>query len=129
MLPGNPSGADEGLERVIGTLLRVGVILAALVVLLGGVFYLARYGATLPHYRMFSGEPADLRSVPGILREVIAFRPRGVIQFGLLLLIATPVARVAISIFAFALRKDRLYVIVTLIVFSLLLYSLSGGGF
>ena len=51
------------------------------------------------------------------------------IQLGLLVLIATPIARVAFSLVAFALQRDRIYVIVTLIVLAVLLYSLTGGHF
>jgi uncharacterized membrane protein len=49
------------------------------------------------------------------------------IQLGLLLLIATPVARVAFSVAAFAMQRDRLYVVVALIVLAVLMYSLTGG--
>ncbi len=119
---------DEQMDRIISILLRTGVLISALVVLVGGIFYLIRYGTTLPEYGVFHGEPADLRSVPGILKDVLALSRRGIIQFGLLLLIATPVARVAFSIFAFALQRDRTYVIITLIVLGVLLYSLAGGG-
>lgn len=119
---------DEQVEQIVGTLLRSGVIVAALVVLAGGVFYLIHFGTSLPDYRVFRGEPAYLRSVSGIIGEVLSFRIRGLIQFGLLLLIATPVARVAFSILAFTLQRDRTYVIVTLIVFAVLMYSLIGGG-
>lgn len=119
---------DEQVERIVGTLLRSGVIIAALVVLVGGILYLIRYGATSPDYRVFRGEPANLRSVSGIVRGALSFRSRGVIQLGLLLLIATPVARVIFSVFAFALQRDRIYVIVTLIVLAVLIYSLAGGG-
>jgi uncharacterized membrane protein len=119
---------DEQVDRIISTILRNGVVAAALVVLVGGILYLLRYGTTPPDYRVFRGEPADLRSVSGIVRDVLSFRTRGMIQFGLLLLIATPVARVAFSVLAFALQRDRTYVIVTLIVFAVLIYSLVGGG-
>jgi len=112
------------MDDIIGTLLRVGVALAALVVLVGGILYLHRYGNTFPDYRVFHGEPSDLRSVAGILRDMPAFRSRGIIQCGLLLLIATPLVRVAFAVVAFALQRDRTYVTVTLIVLSLLLYSL-----
>jgi uncharacterized membrane protein len=46
---------------------------------------------------------------------------------GLLLLIATPVARVAFSVIGFALEKDWMYVVITLIVLALLIYSLSSS--
>jgi uncharacterized membrane protein len=120
--------SDEKMEQIIGTLLISGVIAAALIVLVGGVLYLIRYGATLPDYTVFRGEPVELRSVSGIITDALSFRIHGVIQLGLLLLIATPVARVAFSIFAFALQRDRTYVVVTLIVLGVLIYSLVGGG-
>jgi uncharacterized membrane protein len=50
-----------------------------------------------------------------------------VIQLGLILLIATPVARVALSLLAFAVQKDKMYVVVTAIVLGLLVYSLFFG--
>jgi uncharacterized membrane protein len=67
--------------------------------------------------------------VEGILGQVRAWRGRGIIQLGLLLLIATPVARVAFSVVAFALERDRLYVGITLIVLAVLAFSLAGGHF
>ncbi len=119
---------DEQMEQVVGNLLRIGVVIAALVVLAGGVLYLIRFGSNLPHYAVFSGEPADLRSVSGIIRNILQLHSRAIIQLGLLLLIATPVARVAFSILAFALQRDRTYVVVTLIVLGVLIYCLTGGG-
>jgi uncharacterized membrane protein len=128
MVEPKPALTDEQMDRIISILLRTGVLISALVVLAGGIFYLIRYGTALPEYGVFRGEPADLRSVPGILKDVLALDCRGIIQFGLLLLVATPVARVAFSILAFSLQRDRTYVIITLIVLGVLLYSLAGGG-
>ncbi len=120
--------SDEQVEEIVGNLLRSGVIAAAIVVLAGGIIHLIRYGGNLPDYAIFRGEPAEFRSVGGIVKAAFALRSRGLIQLGLLLLIATPVARVAFCIYAFVLKRDRLYVIVTLIVLGVLLYSLAGGG-
>ncbi len=117
---------DQQVEAILGNLLRIGVILAAVVVLVGGVLYLIHYGATLPDYRIFHGEPTDLRSVSGIVKDVLDLRRRGTIQFGLLLLIATPIARVVFSVFAFARQRDHVYVSITLFVLIVLLYSLIG---
>src|SRR6202007_228657 len=105
-----------------------GVLLSALVVLIGASIYLVRHGRAPVDYRVFRGEPADLRSVRGIIRDALALRAQGIIQFGLLLLIATPVARVAFSIFGFAEERDRMYVALTVIVFAILLYSLLGSA-
>jgi len=119
--------SDERLARWIGNLLRVGVGTAAAVVLLGGVLYLARHGGEMPSYRVFHGEPSQLRSVGGILRSAPQLGGRGIIQLGLLLLIATPIARVAFAVLGFAMERDRTYVLVSLIVLATLLFSLAGG--
>jgi uncharacterized membrane protein len=118
---------EPRLEKIVGNLLRVGVLLAAVVVFGGGVLYLIRHGAISPDYRVFHGEPADLRSVSGIVTDALSLQSRGIMQLGLLLLVATPIARVAFSVLAFAQQHDRTYVIVTLIVLAVLLYSLVGG--
>jgi uncharacterized membrane protein len=127
-MAGERSWTDRRMDVVIGNLLRYGVLLSALVVLFGGVLYLARHGHSPTDYRVFRGEPSDLRGVGGILRDAVAFNGRGVIQFGLLLLIATPVARVAFSIFGFAGEHDRMYVVVASIVLLVLAYSLIGSA-
>jgi uncharacterized membrane protein len=118
---------DVYVEELIGNLLQTGVILASSVVLCGGIIYLVRHGASEPQYHVFVGEPTDLRAVSGILRDALTLRGRGFIQLGLLLLIATPIARVAFSVVAFAIQRDRLYVTVTLLVLGILLYSLTSG--
>jgi len=118
---------DERVELIVGNLLRAGVTMAASVVALGGTIFLIRHGRELPHYHVFAGEPTSLRTVGGILSGAMTLRGREIIQFGLLLLIATPVARVAFSVVAFALERDRLYVVITLVVLGILLFSLAGG--
>ncbi len=125
---GSKPWSDENVEEIMGNLLRSGVIASALIVLAGAVLYLIHYGATPPAYSMFRGEPVEFRSVDGIVKAALALRSRGLIQLGLLVLIATPVARVAFSIVAFALQRDRIYVVVTLVVLGVLVYSLVGGG-
>jgi uncharacterized membrane protein len=119
---------DRRVEEVIGDLLRAGVIIAASVVLLGGIVYLIRHGAEAPEYRVFLGEPADLRGISGIIADARALSGRGIIQLGILLLMATPVARVVFSVAAFALQRDRTYVVITLIVLAMLCFSLFGAG-
>lgn len=118
---------DHRMEGVIGNLLRTGVILSAALVAAGGSVYLARHGGERVDRGIFRGEPADLRSMGGILHDAFALHGRGIIQLGLLVLIATPVARVAFSVFAFLREGDRLYVAVTLVVLAVLLYSLGLG--
>jgi uncharacterized membrane protein len=127
-MAGERSWTDRRMDVVIGNLLRAGVLISALVVMVGGVLYLARNGGSPTDYRVFRGEPSDLRSVGGILRDAVALNGRGIIQLGLLLLIATPVARVAFSVFGFAEERDRLYVVIASIVLLVLAYSLIGSA-
>jgi uncharacterized membrane protein len=119
---------DERVERIMGTLLQTGVIISGLVVLAGGVLYLVRYGPVPVNYENFVPERATVRSIRVIVNNALHGDGRAIIQCGLLLLIATPVARVFFSIIAFALEGDRLYVVLTLIVFTILLFSLLGGA-
>ena len=115
---------DRRMDQIIGTLLRTGVILAAAVVLLGGAVYLAHHHTPVTNYSAFQGEPEEFTTVRSILQQALAFSGPGLIQLGLLILIATPVARVAFSFFAFWSQRDWTYVVITAIVLALLLYSL-----
>jgi uncharacterized membrane protein len=117
---------DPRIQAAVGNLLRVGVLLAVAVVLFGGVLYLLRFGLAVPSYRSFLGAPQELRHPAGVVRDALSGRARSIIQFGLILLVATPVARVAMTAVAFALERDRTYVVIALIVLALLLLSLFG---
>lgn len=115
---------DYRMEQIIGNLLRAGVVIAAAVVFVGGVMYLVQHGSAAPDYHTFHAVPDNLRSLPGIMHEAMALQSRGIIQLGLLLLVLTPVSRVAFSAIGFLEERDRMYVIITLIVLSVLLFSL-----
>jgi uncharacterized membrane protein len=121
---------DRRIEVIIGNLLRAGVLLSAAVVLLGASIYLSCHAHEPADYRVFRGEPSEYRTIRGVIQSLIVGRGRGqgLIQLGLLLLIATPIARVAFSVVGFAIERDRLYVAFTLIVLAVLLYSFLGSG-
>jgi len=119
--------SDQKMDEIMGALLRTGVVLSAIIVFVGGVLYVMRHRVPATDYRVFRGEPGDLRTISGIFHEALSFSGRGLIQLGLLVLIATPVARVAFSFFAFLYERDWTYVLVTLLVLGLLVYSLFGG--
>ena len=116
---------DAQLEKVVSFLLIAGVSLAALVVLAGGACFLWGHGHERPDYRVFHSVEQQYRSVPGVLSAAHPSDCRGIIQLGLLLLICTPVARVAFSMAGFALERDRTYVVLTAIVLVILLYGLA----
>ena len=135
MMPANPfmpsappSQERTGrLEKQVARVLRAGVTTAAAVVLVSGLFYLARYGAEPVQLGVFRGEPEPLRRVPGILNEAARLGRRACIQFGLLLLIATPVLRVALACAAFINQRDWQYAVISGGVLAVLLASLLSG--
>jgi uncharacterized membrane protein len=115
---------DRRLETVIARLLQAGVLLAAAVVTIGALAYLAQHHADHVDYRHFVAGGPDTRTFSGIVRSAAHLESLGIIQIGLLILIATPVARVGLAIVGFALERDRLYTVVSAIVLLILLASL-----
>ncbi|MEP6989346.1 MAG: DUF1634 domain-containing protein [bacterium] len=122
-----PAQQEHEMEQLIGRLLQVGVLLAAVVVTAGGIALFAHYGSQPADFRVFVPRVAALRSVGGILAGARALDSRSVAQLGLVLLIATPVARVALTLVAFIYQRDRLYVAITTLVLALLVYGLVWG--
>lgn len=119
--------SDDAVEQVVGRLLQIGVLIAAAVVLVGGVLLLRQHGGVPAAFSVFRGEPAALRSIGGIIRAAPSLDSTAIVQLGLLLLILTPIVRVAFTLVAFALQGDRTFVVVTAIVLVLLLVGLVFG--
>lgn len=126
-LPPESRWSDEHVEQFIGRLLQLGVVVAALVTIAGAIILLASSGGSVADFHVFRGASSGLRSVGAIVRGVAALDGRAITQLGLVLLILTPVARVALTLWAFLRQHDRLYVLVTTIVLALLLYGLIWG--
>src|SRR5207244_5762039 len=119
-----PKVTDTGIERMVSVLLRTGVLVSGAVVLAGGIYYLLRHGREAVDHHTFHSQPSIDRIASEIIKGAIALRARSIIQLGVLLLIATPIARVALSLVGFALERDRTYVVITAIVLAILLFSL-----
>ena len=115
---------DQTVERIIGHLLRAGVILSALIVAVGGMVYLSHHAHEIPDHAVFRGEPKAWSTLSGLFSASTASSGRAIIMSGLLLLILTPVARVAFSLAAFAMERDWTYVAVTTVVLGILAYGL-----
>ncbi|AYL98119.1 DUF1634 domain-containing protein [Mucilaginibacter celer] len=120
--------ADRDIELLVGRLLRSGVITASCIVLIGGIYLLLQNGSSaMPSYHHFGGENASYTTFQGILSSAWHLNAKGIVQLGIVVLIATPVLRIALSLFGFALEKDWLYVIITTIVLAVMLLSTIGG--
>lgn len=118
------SEAETRLDTAIGYALRIGVSIAALIVFAGLVVHLVHGHDVIPRYQEFHGIPALLEHPSSIFSGKHSSPSERTIMAGILLLIATPLARVILCILGFALEKDRLYVLVSSIVLAVLLYSL-----
>ena len=118
------SDADLKMDIAIGHMLRVGVTIAACVVFVGWLFYLVGAHGIAPDYRHFHGTPIYLAHPSAIFHGIGSLDSRSIIGLGILLLIATPVARVIFCIVGFARQKDRLYVLVSATVLAILVYCL-----
>jgi uncharacterized membrane protein YfcA/uncharacterized membrane protein len=114
-------------ETILGNVLRTGVALAALVVAVGAMVYLGGHGAERADYRTFRGEPAELRSVAGLVGSALSGHGPAIIQLGVVPLVATPIARVALACCAFIRERDWRYVAITLVVLGVLAYRLLGS--
>jgi uncharacterized membrane protein len=119
----------ESMSEIIGNVLRYGVILSAAVVLFGTFLLASSSGASdssgiLTYYQDQVPHGNYDVSFQGLVKGLASFSAYSWIELGVIFLIATPVSRVLISVFLFAAEKDRLYVAVTAVVLTLLLFSM-----
>lgn len=119
---------ERRLAREVGGILRLGVIISGVTILLGLVPYLVRDGGRRADYHLFRGEPEAFRTAAGAVAWAAGAHPRGIMQLGVLFLLATPVARVVLCLAEFARERDRLYAGVTLVVLAALAWGLFGSG-
>jgi uncharacterized membrane protein len=117
------SEADLKMEIAISRMLRAGVSAAAVVVLVGWILYLWQTHGVEADYRHFHGVPSPADQFTPVFEGVRHLNSRSIIRLGILLLIATPIMRVAFCVYSFAVQKDKLYVVVSGIVLTVLLYS------
>ncbi len=119
----------ESMNVIIGRVLRYGVLISAAVTVLGTIG-LALSNGSLDTSRFIIYDPGSIPhdgidvSLSGLASGLVAFSPFSWIELGVIFLIATPVSRVLISVFLFAAEKDRLYVVITAVVLTLLLFSM-----
>ncbi len=105
------------MRQAIGNTLRVGVTAACTISIISGVYYLIRHGMEpVPDYTKFTGEPASYTTLKGILSGVFQLMAQDWIQLGVVVLMLTPILRVALSVVDFFRQRDWLYVVITVIV-------------
>ncbi len=118
---------DRQAEQLVGRILQIGVLLSALVVSAGGILYLTQNAGKPAGHHEFHREPERLRNPVEVVQEAMELHPRAVMQLGVLLLILTPVVRVAFTVLVFLAQRDVKFVAVTVFVLAVLLLSLLGA--
>ncbi len=119
----------ESMSTIIGNVLRYGVVLSAAVTLFG-TFLLATSSGASDTNGVLTYLPDQVPhgtydvSLPGLFSGLASLNAFSWIYLGVLILIATPLSRVSISVFLFAAEHDRLYVLITAVVLVLLLFSM-----
>jgi uncharacterized membrane protein len=115
----------RGVEVAVSLVLRVGVVLSAAIICLGLALLVAR-GIISNEIRIDAAIPYP-RDLGALLAGILALDPASVMSLGLVVLIATPFTRVAVSIVAFALERDWRYVVVTALVLTILIAGIIMG--
>jgi uncharacterized membrane protein len=115
---------DKDVQLILGNLLRVGVLVSTGVVILGGILFLSKHHYASISLQKFEPKEAKFASVAAILSGLRHLDGLAIIQFGVLLLIFTPIARVVFSIFSFLMEKDYQYVLIGIIVLCVIITSL-----
>ena len=136
-VPGGVGGLTR-MELVISYALRVGVLLSAAVILVGILrFALTQdtgYVRVLSHhlqdilaFHQKSGPGFFPTSLQGVVGGALGGKPYAIICLGMLLLVLTPIVRVALSVFFFLFQRDWVYVGITLFVLAVLMFSILSG--
>ena len=125
--PRSDSSHIHKVELVISTLLRVGVTASLAIIVVGLVLSFVHHPAYLHSHSMLKQITTPGRFVPHSIRDVAGgvaeLKGEAIIAMGLLLLIATPVLRVAVSIVVFLIERDWIFVVITAFVLAMLILS------
>jgi uncharacterized membrane protein len=116
---------DKDLQSFIGTLLRVGVLIAMSIVVIGIVLYMFQYGHETVHYGNFNAKDAFVFS--DFYQRLIHGNSSAIMELGVIALIFIPIARVLFTMIGFWLEKDRMYTGIAFIVLCIIAYSLFFG--
>lgn len=117
------------IQILIARTLRWGVATACLIGLIGGILYLVHHGhepfdpAIYRNFSYSANHAPELTTLGGIITGFCHFTPVGWIQTGVLVLILTPILRVALSLIDFLKERDWLYAFITAVVLAVILIN------
>lgn len=122
-----PLTEGRRMELALSKLLIAGIIGSACLISLATVWVIARHGGSPVDYSKFVEPDGSNNSLGEVLSAALGMNARALLMAGVLVVLATPVARVLFSLIAFARERDMLYVTITGIVLAILVYSLFFG--
>lgn len=117
---------EKDLQQLVGNILRWGVIIAMTIVIIGFVVYIFQKGTQPIDYSVFN--PVRFQGFAHMMEGLSLGRSESIIQTGVLLLIATPIARIVFAMIGYGLERDRLYVIISLIILAIITFSIIYGA-
>jgi len=115
------------MQLLLSHVLRAGTVTSISVVIIGGIFFICRHGPSVADYHTFKGIPDFIQNASGIFHGIWALHGQAMIQFGIVLLIATPILRIVFSAIGFVLEKDYLYLGISLLVLGIIFFSMMSG--
>lgn len=118
---------DKQIERqiILGKILRYGVWSAMFIVGFGAVLYLIQHGTDSINYSSFQPDLVQMESLTNMISGILSAQGKSIIQFGLIVLIFTPISRLLLAVYSFLLEGDYLYVVIGLII----MFIISGSLF
>lgn len=115
---------EQEIDVRMGKLLQWGVVIASAFMLAGAAIFLTRNGGSTEDYRKFHPGNPELEHWRGILSLARKGDGNGVMQLAVLLMVATPIARVLFAAYAFLRIHDWLYMAISTLVLGILIFSI-----
>jgi uncharacterized membrane protein len=117
---------DMDLQAFISNLLRTGVIVAMTIVVIGLVMFVIAHGSQPAVYNNF--DATHVFSFSSFLDSLLQGNSSAIMELGVMVLIATPVARVLFTMIGFWLEKDRMYTVIAFLVLCIIIGSMLYGA-
>ncbi len=118
---------DEQIQSNLAKVMVAGTMISATIIFAGLCWYLLANQGLKAADHIFSGEPKYFENPVSMIQRAFEVHAvghrRSVIMIGVILLLISPAIRVAFAMCGFALQKDRLYTLISLIVLVVLLFS------
>ncbi len=118
---------DTQIQSTLAKVMVIGTLTAAAIIGVGLIWFMTAHAGIPPGDQIFNKEPKYFENPISMVRRALDWHAlgerRSVIMIGVVLLLINPVIRVAFALFGFAAQKDRLYTVISAIVFGVLLIS------